>query len=117
MLKHIHLLLHLEVALFLVVQFVLLFIQGVALRRHRQRSFQLLVSSTVCGIGLIIANSSVQIFAPTGDLIFWLYLSGFFFGVASAFLALAGFVLLFHDYRRLAELFSNASTIQNQHDA
>jgi hypothetical protein len=90
----------LEVALFLVVQFVLLLIQGVALRRHRhrQRSFQLLFSSTGCGIGLLIANSSVQIFAPTGDLIFWLYLLGFFFGVASAFLALAGFVLLFRDY-------------------
>jgi hypothetical protein len=110
MLKHLHFLLHTEVALFLVVQFALLAIQGAALRRHRQRSFQLLVCSTLCGIALLIANSSVQVFRPTGDWIFWLYSLGFLFGIASAFFALAGFVHLFRDYRRLAEHFSKNST-------
>jgi hypothetical protein len=113
MLKHLHLLLHTEVALFVVVQFALLAIQGAALRRHRQRSFQLLVRSTVCGIALLIANSSVQVFRPTGDWIFWLYSFGFLFGVASALFTLAGFVLLFRDYQRLAEYFSKASTTQD----
>jgi hypothetical protein len=117
MLNRIHLLLYLEIALFLVFQLALLLIQGAALRRHGQRGFQLLFSSTVCGIGLLVANTSVQVFAATGDWIFRLYLLGFCFGVAQTVFAWAGFVFLFRDYRRLAEHFDKTSDTHNASDS
>jgi hypothetical protein len=43
----------------------------------------------------------------------WCYSFGFLFGIAQAFIGLFGIILLFQDYRGLADQCKNASTINS----
>ena len=109
-------LLQVQLVLFLIVQVALLILQGGALRRHGNRCFVLLVASTVCGVLLLIANGAPVFLTPTQTMLVWCYSLGFIFGVAQAFFGLIGVALLFRDYRRLADNFSNTSAQQKIND-
>ena len=116
MIQYIHRLLQLQLALFFIVQVVLLCLQGAALRRHGHRCFQLLVGSTVCGLLLLIASGAMLVFTPTETLLVWCYSLTFIFGIGQAFLGLGGVASLFRDYRRLTEHFGNSRTEPNTND-
>ena len=116
MIQYVHPLLLVQCALFFLAQVVLLCLQGAALRRHGNRCFQLLVASTVCGLFILIATAALLILSRTETLIVWCYSLGFIFGIAQALLGLFGVALLFRDYRRLADQFSNTSATPNPND-
>ena len=105
-----------QFGLFLLFQVALLFLQGAALRRHGNKCFQLLVASTIFGILLLITRAALLVFLPTMTLFVWHFWLTFIFSIAQAVLGLAGAALLFRDYRRLAEHFSNSSTNQTPND-
>ena len=98
--------------LFLIVQLTLLYLQGAALRRHKNCCFLLLVASTICGIFVLAATGTMLVFTRTEALLVWSYSLGFLFGIAQGVLGLIGAALLFRDYRRLAEHVS--SVVANQ---
>ena len=109
MLKYIHYLFAVQITLAALVCAVFLYFQWAAMRRHRQRSFELLVSSTLCAFGILAANAAMLIFPQTESSYAECVVLAFGFTVGQLGFCLAGTILLFRDYRTLAEHYEKNS--------
>jgi len=74
-----------------------------AFHRHGTPSFLLLTISTICGILMLVLGFVPHFFPSTPILSLWFYLLSFLFFCAEITLGIFGIVMLFQEYRKLAE--------------
>ena len=87
----------------ILIQSAMLFLQIVALFRHRRSFFLLLCLSSVFGLIYGVLCALPYLIPLSAPSTLFLLKVGTFFGVAGGLLAIIGTALLFRDYRNLAQ--------------
>lgn len=106
--QQIRLLFDVYLAMGVVIQLAMLYLQGAALRRHGNSCFVFLVIGTLSGIVVLAINGALLAFRHTETSVFWCYSLNLFFGALQGCCTVVGAAFLFRDYRLLAECLSAA---------
>jgi hypothetical protein len=98
----------------LVLQFglaaVFIWLQAGALRRHRRRSFELLLTASICAVAATIVSLCLSTLPQTEQSYLWGVVLMAVFAIGNAVFNVSGLMALLRDYRRLEEHFAATAT-------